>query len=127
LYDIIEVGRQNPLLDRAVRYFIGDRVVAKNFDQAVKLQKKGIKHIVTMDEGTEFKPGGLISGGNHSNLSLLQLGGAIAGKNGFNAGGAGTLGLDKKIVKLIDLTQKLENSHALLKRTLASDFPNKKA
>ena len=32
LYNIIEVGRQNPLLDRAVRYFIGDKVIATTFD-----------------------------------------------------------------------------------------------
>jgi len=46
LYDIVEVGRQKPLLERAIRFFAGDKVVAKDFDQAVYLQKnKGLTNI----------------------------------------------------------------------------------
>jgi len=43
------------MLERAVRYFSADTVVAKTFEMAANLQrKKGIKDIVTED-GTEFK------------------------------------------------------------------------
>jgi len=105
LYDIVEVGRQKPLLERAIRFFAGDKVVAKDFDQAVYLQKnKGVTNIVTEDEGTEFRPGGMISGGQHTNLNSLKLGGAFTGQR---SQASGTHGLDKQIVKLVDSTQKL--------------------
>lgn len=55
VYDVIEISRQDPMLERAVRYFSADTVVAKTFEMAANLQrKKGIKDIVTED-GTEFK------------------------------------------------------------------------
>jgi len=46
-----------------VRYFSADKVIVKDFAAAVKLQKLGLKEIVTED-GTEFKQG-MISGGQH--------------------------------------------------------------
>ena len=55
VYDVIEVGRKEPLLEQAVRYFTADKVVAKDFEVAVKLQNdKGLRDLVTED-GTEFK------------------------------------------------------------------------
>ena len=39
-------------------------------------------NIVTEDEGTEFRPGGLISGGAHTGLNSLKLGGAFTGQRG---------------------------------------------
>ena len=55
-----------------MRYFSGDKVVAKTFDIAARLQAKKIKEIVTED-GTEFKQG-MISGGHHTNIFDLSLG-----------------------------------------------------
>ena len=37
VYDVIEVSRQDPLLERAVRYFCADKVVAKSFEDAASL------------------------------------------------------------------------------------------
>lgn len=37
VYDVIEVSRVNPAIERAVRYFLNDKVVCKDFDTAVKL------------------------------------------------------------------------------------------
>lgn len=62
VYEVVEVPRSEPLLDRAVRYFINSKVYAKSFDIAVRLQQKGFKDIVTQ-EGTCFKQG-MISGGH---------------------------------------------------------------
>ena len=62
VYDVIEVGRKEPLLEQAVRYFAADKIVAKDFNVAVQLQSnKGLTDLVTED-GTEFKQG-MISGG----------------------------------------------------------------
>lgn len=72
VYDVIEVNRSNPHLDRAIRYFLNDKVVCENFDTAVKLQGIGIRDIVTL-EGTEFKQG-MISGGHHKNIFAVNLG-----------------------------------------------------
>jgi chromosome segregation ATPase len=60
------------MLERAVRYFVGDKVVCKEFKQATELQKRGVKEIVTED-GTMFNRG-MISGGSHQNIFKLQLG-----------------------------------------------------
>jgi len=55
IYDVIDISKKDPLLERAIRYFCADKVVTKTFDMAAKLQaQKGIKEIVTED-GTEFK------------------------------------------------------------------------
>ena len=61
VYDVVEVSRSHHLLDRAIRYFLNDKVVCDTFDTAIKLQNQGIRDIVTY-EGTEFKQG-MISGG----------------------------------------------------------------
>lgn len=53
IYDIIEVPRSEQALERAVRYFAGDKVFVKEFKQASELQKKGVKDIITED-GTHF-------------------------------------------------------------------------
>jgi len=83
---VIEVSRQDNALERAVRYFAGDKVVAKDFATAANLQqKKGIKDVISED-GTEFKQG-MISGGQHSNIFNISL---------------GTTSLDRQIVKLVD-------------------------
>jgi chromosome segregation ATPase len=39
VYDVIEVSRNMALLDRAVRYFLGDKIVCKDFETATKLQR----------------------------------------------------------------------------------------
>ena len=54
VYDVVEVSRSHAHLERAVRYFLADKVVCKDFDTAVKLQRLGVREIVTYD-GTEFK------------------------------------------------------------------------
>jgi len=41
-------------LERAIRYFLFDKVVCDDFDTAVKVQALGVRDIVTLD-GTEFK------------------------------------------------------------------------
>ena len=88
VYDVIEVGRKEPLLEKAVRYFTADKVVATDFAVAIHLQNnKGLRDLVTED-GTEFKQG-MISGGQHTNIFNLNL---------------GTAQLDKNIVKLVDQT-----------------------
>lgn len=61
VYDVIEISRRHTNLDKAIRYFLGDKVVCKDFDSAVKLQSMGLKDIVTED-GTQFRSG-MISGG----------------------------------------------------------------
>lgn len=71
VYDIIEVSRNFSHLDRAMRYFLADKVVCKDFDTAVKLQRI-TKDIITHD-GTEFKQG-MISGGTHKNIFGVNLG-----------------------------------------------------
>ncbi len=72
VYEVVEISRKHQLLDQALRYFLGDKVVCKDFDTAVKLQKRGVRDIVTHD-GTEFKQG-MISGGQHTNIFKLNLG-----------------------------------------------------
>lgn len=47
--DVIEVSRKHIHLDKAVRYFLNDKVVCKDFETAVKLQKQGVKDIITED------------------------------------------------------------------------------
>lgn len=91
VYDVVEVSRRHPLIERAVRYFLGNKVVCKDFDTAIKVQRMGIKDIVTED-GKEFKPG-MISGGQHSNIFNLNLG----------------MRMDKEIKKLVDDISYLEN------------------
>jgi chromosome segregation ATPase len=72
VYDVIEVSRNFQHLDRAMRYFLADKVVCKDFDTAIKLQRMGIKDLITHD-GTEFKQG-MISGGTHKNIFGVNLG-----------------------------------------------------
>ena len=38
VYDVVEISRSHPHLERAIRYFLGDKVVCPDFDTAVKLQ-----------------------------------------------------------------------------------------
>lgn len=72
VYDVIEISRKEALLERAVRYFVGDKVVVQDFQKAADLQRKGVKEVLTED-GTQFVRG-MISGGNHSNIFKLSLG-----------------------------------------------------
>tara|TARA_B110000285_G_C15114281_1_gene613129 strand:+ start:894 stop:1184 length:291 start_codon:yes stop_codon:yes gene_type:complete len=60
----------------AIDFFVSDRVVCKDFDAAMKLQRElKCQNLITLD-GTEFKLG-MISGGHHSqNLFDLNLGSA---------------------------------------------------
>lgn len=37
VYDVVEISRSHPHLERAIRYFLGDKVVCPDFDTAVKL------------------------------------------------------------------------------------------
>lgn len=83
--DIIEVSRLHAGLEKGVRYFVGDKIVCRDFDTAVKLQSLGYRDIVT-SEGTEFKAG-MISGGQHKNIFAVNL---------------GQLTLDRDIRKLAD-------------------------
>ena len=87
------------MLEKSVRWFAADKVVAKTFAVAANLQgQKGVKDIVTED-GTEFKSG-MISGGNHANIFNLSL---------------GTAQLDNNISRVVDRVQKLENEHFKLR------------
>ena len=74
VFDVIEVSRRHNLLERALRYFLSDKLVVPDFDTATRLQRSiGAKDLVTLD-GTEFKHG-MISGGTHSsNLFAVNLG-----------------------------------------------------
>jgi chromosome segregation ATPase len=54
VYDVIEISRTHVNLERAIRYFLFDKVVCDDFDTAVKVQALGVRDIVTLD-GTEFK------------------------------------------------------------------------
>lgn len=47
VYDVVEVSRNHPHLEKAVRYFLNEKVVCKDFDTAVKLQRFGVKDIIT--------------------------------------------------------------------------------
>ena len=49
IYDVVEISRTHGqgLLERAVRYFLADKVVCKDFDMATKLQRSGISNIIT--------------------------------------------------------------------------------
>ena len=87
------------MLEKAVRYFSGDKVVTKTFDTAAKLQMKGVKEIITED-GTVFKPG-TISGGNQANIFNLNL---------------GTVQLDANISKMVDKIQGLERELTKLRQ-----------
>lgn len=98
VYDVIEISRRHNLLDRAIRYFLADKVVCKDFDTAVKLQRMGIRDIVTY-EGTEFKQG-MISGGQHTNIFNVNL---------------GQFTLDREIKKLVDDISQLEKKLSVLK------------
>lgn len=53
IYELIEVPRAETGVEKAVRFFAGDKVFVKDFKQATELQKKGVKDIVTED-GTLF-------------------------------------------------------------------------
>ena len=73
--DVIDVSKRNGgLVQRAINYFVGDKIVCGNFDQVIRLQREAnCKNIVTLD-GVEFKQG-MISGGTSSqNIFNLNLG-----------------------------------------------------
>ena len=91
--DIIDVNKRNDgLVQRAVNYFVGDKIVCKDFDQVIRLQREAnCRNIVTLD-GVEFKQG-MISGGTSS-------------QNVFNLN-LGQFELDKDIKKLSDQIKKL--------------------
>ena len=108
IYDVIEVPRSEQALERAVRYFAGDKVFAKDFKQATEMQKKGVKDIITED-GTHFQQG-MISGGQHQNIFKLTF---------------GTNQLDKQIVTLVDKINQLEAQHFGLKLSLKDEFMQK--
>lgn len=95
---MLEVSRRHQHIDKAVRYFLADKVVCKDFDTAVKLQRMGFRDIVTED-GKEFKPG-MISGGQHTNIFNLNL---------------GNFKMDREIKKLVDEIQTLESELTKLK------------
>ena len=109
VYDVIDISRRDPLLERAIRYFSADKVVTKNFQSAAQLQaQKGIKEIVTED-GTEFRQG-MISGGHHANIFNLSL---------------GTAQLDGTISKVLDRVQKLEQEHMRLRQEFEDEIEAK--
>ena len=66
--------RNNGQVQRAVDYFVRDKIVCTDFDCAIRLQREAnCKNIVTLD-GVEFKQG-VISGGNSSqNIFNLNFG-----------------------------------------------------
>ena len=37
VFDVIEISRKHANLERAIKYFVSDKVVCKDFDTAVKL------------------------------------------------------------------------------------------
>ncbi len=37
VYDVIDISKKDPLLEKAVRYFSGDKVVTKTFENAAHL------------------------------------------------------------------------------------------
>lgn len=96
--DLIECPRDIPFLEKAVKFFLKDKVYCHDFDTAVKLQHSGIKDIITED-GTEFKMG-MISGGHHFNIFK---------------GHMGTSQQNKEINTLITQISKLENELSTLK------------
>ncbi len=98
------MSRRHVHLDKAIRYFLADKVVCKDFDTAVKLQRMGIKDIVTFD-GTEFKQG-MISGGQHTNIFNVNL---------------GQFTLDREIKKLVDEISHLEKKLNQLKESEGGD------
>ena len=100
---MVEVSRQNNLLERAVRHFSADKVIVPDFAAAAKLQKLGVKEVVTED-GTEFKQG-MISGGQHSNIFHLTF---------------GTSQLDRQIHQLINEVSALEQRYDELKKETTS-------
>ena len=79
------------MLDKAIRFFVGDKVCVPDFKAATALQKAGVKDIVTL-EGTQFKQG-MISGGQQNNIFKLSL---------------GTSQLDGKIMQLAKAVGELE-------------------
>jgi chromosome segregation ATPase len=73
LCDVIDVARKANI-QKAVDYFVRDKIVCASFENAVSLQRETkCTNIVTLD-GTEFKQG-MVSGGQHtSNIFNLSLG-----------------------------------------------------
>lgn len=60
--DVVEVTRGIRHLERAVAYFVSDKVICEDFEQAAKLKRElKVKEIITR-VGTVFKDG-QISGG----------------------------------------------------------------
>ena len=70
--DVIEVAKGIPNLEKAVRYFIGNKVVANDFEQATDFKKQGVKDVITLN-GTSFKEG-MVSGGIQKGLFDVKLG-----------------------------------------------------
>lgn len=93
--DRIDVSRKNDgLVQKAVDYFVADKIVCKDFDTVIKLQRQGqCRNIVTLD-GIEYRQG-MISGGTHS-------------QNIFNIN-LGQYELDRDIKKLTDQIKKLSD------------------
>ena len=73
LSEVIDVARKANV-QRAVDYFVSDKIVCSTFEKATQLQREArCTNIVTYD-GTEFKQG-MVSGGQHtSNIFNLNLG-----------------------------------------------------
>lgn len=99
VYDVIEVSRRHQTLEKALRYFLVDKVVCKDFDSAVKLQKKHNLRDIVCEDGTEFKQG-MISGGQHQNVFNLEL---------------GQFKLNKEVTKLVEEIAQLDNKLQKLK------------
>ena len=69
--DVIECTRGIQGLEKAVTYFVGNKVLCDDFNQAEQLIKLKVKEVITL-EGTQFKEG-TISGGEHK-FANVQLG-----------------------------------------------------
>lgn len=106
VYDVIEVSRRHQNLEKALRYFLVDKVVCKDFDTAAKLQLKHKLRDIVCEDGTEFKQG-MISGGQHSNIFNLQL---------------GQYKLDKEVTKLVEEITQLDNRLQKLKESESSEL-----
>lgn len=72
--EVIETSRSNANMQRAVEHFTSNKVVCKDFQTAVNIQRQmGCKNIITLD-GTEFKPGMVSGGQQNQNVFDLNLG-----------------------------------------------------
>ena len=60
--DVVEVVRKDHLLQHAIEYLAGEKVVAKDFGTAMVLQRENEIHDIVTEDGTEFRQG-MVSGG----------------------------------------------------------------